>query len=594
MKYRANLAYLLALLAMLTTQSALAYDSSFIEKYKGDLNTDNVVDFNDLLIFSNQWLQAPGDPNADIAPGSGDGFVNFLDFAVLANDWQQNSFGYSAFDVAWSGSEILNYWLNGITIHDTNNTSNKLSAVTEKLQQKLLTAGIIAISPSYEAVSNTINIPDVLLDSATGQAFSAVIRAVNANTLEAKITGSAGSARKEISVNYNFVTLDSGVFDFALVTKGPLSLSGLADIGSTDLSIYASVYIEGYGVSGNDLTMASRTIIAGDVFIANPYATYSVSGSVGGAYGSDVNDHIHIGVPEIAFPTPDPEHFRQYATGPEILSGTKPSHAVFNNCSIKAGSSVTFADDTTINGILYIESPATVTFAGKVTVNGIIAGDGELTDYDGTSYLNFSGQVIHNDTSKLIGSQFDQIKKETGTFLCAPGFEINFSGLYVTINGAVAGSGFSFSGQFGGIVNGTIIDYSRDTMTMVGQPSLIFNRSGRHGNPAGFVSDQAIFSTPASYDLGMKLSTSEFLIEQIRQAVMSTPYPILGTLNNTVFSPPHDSAGNILNEYPGYSQKIAVQNENAFGPGSDFYRIKVEIYFNDELIRTAIWLRANY
>jgi hypothetical protein len=54
----------------------------------GDITGDGKVDFEDLEILANQWLQPPGIPSADIAPSpSGDGIVNLLDFAVLAENW---------------------------------------------------------------------------------------------------------------------------------------------------------------------------------------------------------------------------------------------------------------------------------------------------------------------------------------------------------------------------------------------------------------------------------------------------------------------------------------------------------------------------
>lgn len=57
----------------------------------GDFEPDGDVDFADLMILANQWLQPPGNPSADIAPPpNGDGIVNFLDFAVFAQHWLEN------------------------------------------------------------------------------------------------------------------------------------------------------------------------------------------------------------------------------------------------------------------------------------------------------------------------------------------------------------------------------------------------------------------------------------------------------------------------------------------------------------------------
>jgi hypothetical protein len=58
------------------------------EPLAGDLNGDCRVNFKDLAILVNQWLQPSGSPSADIAPPpSGDGIVNFLDFEIMAENW---------------------------------------------------------------------------------------------------------------------------------------------------------------------------------------------------------------------------------------------------------------------------------------------------------------------------------------------------------------------------------------------------------------------------------------------------------------------------------------------------------------------------
>lgn len=55
-----------------------------------DFYPDCVIDFADLAIMANQWLQTPGEISADIAPQpNGDNFVNFLDLAQFALQWMQ-------------------------------------------------------------------------------------------------------------------------------------------------------------------------------------------------------------------------------------------------------------------------------------------------------------------------------------------------------------------------------------------------------------------------------------------------------------------------------------------------------------------------
>jgi len=41
--------------------------------------------------IGNQWLSAPAEPSADIAPESGDGVVDFLDLALVAEHWLEHT-----------------------------------------------------------------------------------------------------------------------------------------------------------------------------------------------------------------------------------------------------------------------------------------------------------------------------------------------------------------------------------------------------------------------------------------------------------------------------------------------------------------------
>jgi prepilin-type N-terminal cleavage/methylation domain-containing protein len=102
---------------------------------------------------------------------------------------------------------------------------------------------------------------------------------------------------------------------------------------------------------------------------------------------------------------------------------------------------------------------------------------------------------------------------------------------------------------------------------------------------------------------GLELSTAEFLIEQIREQTVTIPFgTLVSTYNSTMqtYSPPHDSRGNDLTAYSDYSQSIIGQYVNASDlrtvstSGTPFYRITVEIHFNNEVISSASWLRANY
>ena len=53
----------------------------------GDIDLDGDVDLVDFVILSNQWQDVPGDPSADIAPPGGDGEVNSDDLLIVAANW---------------------------------------------------------------------------------------------------------------------------------------------------------------------------------------------------------------------------------------------------------------------------------------------------------------------------------------------------------------------------------------------------------------------------------------------------------------------------------------------------------------------------
>jgi hypothetical protein len=57
-----------------------------------DFEPDGDVDADDSKILFSQWLQAPGNPSADIAPEpNGDGIANLRDFAIFVQHWLEGT-----------------------------------------------------------------------------------------------------------------------------------------------------------------------------------------------------------------------------------------------------------------------------------------------------------------------------------------------------------------------------------------------------------------------------------------------------------------------------------------------------------------------
>ena len=74
-----------------------------------------------------------------------------------------------------------------------------------------------------------------------------------------------------------------------------------------------------------------------------------------------------------------------------------------------------------------------------------------------------------------------------------------FGGSFETLNGAIAANGIEFFGNAGGTIDGSILNYSGNPMTLSGNSDLFFNRSGTDEMPAGFGPELILYYVADSY-----------------------------------------------------------------------------------------------
>jgi len=67
-------------------ETIIGYTITKFSPNKADLDKDWGVDLTDFAILASQWQHTPGEPSADIAPPSGDGFVDINDLAFLVEN----------------------------------------------------------------------------------------------------------------------------------------------------------------------------------------------------------------------------------------------------------------------------------------------------------------------------------------------------------------------------------------------------------------------------------------------------------------------------------------------------------------------------
>jgi len=221
------------------------------------------------------------------------------------------------------------------------------------------------------------------------------------------------------------------------------------------------------------LSMNGGPSIAGDVFMTNSHTTASVSGgsSVGGSsIGAIRSSHIHVGNPdpEPELPAVDTNIFLPY-----VKTVYKPGQSVYRNVRIPANTNPPpFSSDVTIEGVMYVEYPNTLSFSGKTTLRGtIVVQNGAPT---GSGSIKFTGQFEASGMDSLPATPDfpEEERKLTGSVILAPGFTLDFGGGAGTAGGTLVADSFSYHGNSGGVVNGTLIGLTNAPFQMSGNPSL--------------------------------------------------------------------------------------------------------------------------
>ena len=401
---------------------------------------------------------------------------------------------------AESGFDVIRFWLNRVSISGTTAENLRFSQIADSLQEELTSENITNVTISCNG--SVVTIPSVTLDSPGQKSFYGTITPLDNETLRIDITGVCRSITRTIRAHYNFGERANNVFDFGVATKGPLALSGNIELEGVNVSVEASVYIESEN-SNLALSIIGNSQIAGDVSIGNPIASVDLQGGqagIGGETGQDaINNHVSFGVPPSEFPEPDPGQFESFVTPLDPNIDTS-ADATLENVRIAPNTNPTFSGQVILKGIVYIETPNVVTFTGGADITGIIVGDGNLEDNSGVNQIIFRGNVDGHPITELpMEEQFNGLHGQTGTFVMAPGFHVSFGGSFSTLSGAIAGNGVEFFGNAGGTINGSVINYSDEQMTLSGNSDLYFNRSGTTEVPAGFVPEIVLEYNPSSY-----------------------------------------------------------------------------------------------
>jgi hypothetical protein len=147
---------------------------------------------------------------------------------------------------------------------------------------------------------------------------------------------------------------------------------------------------------------------------------------------------------------------------------------VYDNIYIPPNSNPTFATGTTVRGVVLVQQPNIVSFNGSVVMQCVIVtenkGVGDLT----TNSIRFSGIGLAKQPLSSLPNepQFAGLQQLTGSFILAPGFDVQFSGNFGTINGDIFGDQITISGNGITTISGTIATLTNHPLRLGGSTQL--------------------------------------------------------------------------------------------------------------------------
>ena len=320
------------------------------------------------------------------------------------------------------------------------------------------------------------------------------------------VTGKSGEFKRYASIKCATVGKRSAIFDFGVASRGKIIISGSATLqGKNDSSEACVLSTREQPVA---IMAGGHATIGGDLYVTGDdvdYVYLQGSGlSIGGT--SDVyeifRNHVYLGTEEPDFPPIDTSPFIPLAVN--VVDSTTDLNGgnVFNNIIVKAGTDPQFPADTVINGVMYVEAPNHVTFAGSTTINGLIVTEDASTRPIADCTIDFRGSSSAPGVAALPDTEeFAAVKKETGTVLLAPGFDVSFRGNTNSINGLIAADKLSFIGNsnISGEVYGSIIGLKDNELCLKGNAEITINRPSETELPAGFHHPYGLVLLASSY-----------------------------------------------------------------------------------------------
>ena len=375
--------------------------------------------------------------------------------------------------VTESGLRFVQYQLGRVRVPG-NTPPNEMM---QKIHEDLLAQQ--AGSPNFAGRSitlsgSTIHFPanDFIPLDERGAGFRAEISDAGDGLISVKIHGRyrGTTISRMIQMHFESVISSLNVFDFGIVTRGPINVSGGGVIGGGGVAADGSIL----SLSKNPypISLSGTSGIAGNVYMTNKTGNVNISGggvTIAGKKAPELYNHIIKGVEEPELPESDSRIFLPYA-----VNTYKPGQKVYTNVIIPPNTNPSFTGDTEIHGVLYIQYPNKVTFNSHTIIRGTIVVENGATPST-KNLITFGGGVEAYAVTTVPTDTIPEdspLRKLVGSTLLAPGFHVSLGGQSGSIGGIMMAHSYEFTGGSGGVIEGTFIGLGDVEMKFTGGASI--------------------------------------------------------------------------------------------------------------------------
>lgn len=375
-----------------------------------------------------------------------------------------------------SGLKFIQYQLGRVRVPGTTPPNQMMQEIWKDLVAQQGTSDNLGGRP-IGMVGTTIHFPAgadqfVALDD-QGAGFRAEVSDDGDGWIKVKVHGRYRGTliSRAIEMHFESVFSSLSIFDFGVVTRGPITVSGGGVIGGGGVASDGSIL--SMSEQPTPVSLSGTSGIAGNVYMTNKTGNVSISGggvSIGGETIPALRaQHIIRGVDSPELPSVDSNIFLPYVTD-TYTSGK----SVYRNIVIPPNTNPTFNGDTTIEGVLYIKYPNKVSFNSKATIRGTIVAENGATP-SSNNVITFGGGVeaygVNTVPTDAIPAD-SPLRQLLGSTLLAPGFHVSLSGQSGSIGGIMLAHSFDFVGGSGGVIQGTFIGLGDVEMRFTGGASI--------------------------------------------------------------------------------------------------------------------------